>query len=111
MWHHLVKTFFIGQVACEQAVEAIKKQGETVFEKKDEFKDALKHKVEELKTEKLFDKSKFEGRLKKDVAGLRKGFQSFDQACHSLNELLVETAEIKETLIHNEAQTKELVST
>jgi hypothetical protein len=107
MWHHLVKTFFIGQVACEQAVEAIKKQGETIFEKKDE----LKHKVEELKSEKLFDKSKFEGKVKENVAGLRKGFKSFDQACHSLSELLVETAELKETLIKNEVNSKELVST
>jgi hypothetical protein len=107
MWLHLVKTFFVGQVACEQAVEAIKKQGATVSTKKEE----LQHKVEEFKSEKLFDKSKFEGKFKENVAGLRKGFKSFDQACDSLSGLLVETAEIKETLAHNEANSKELVST
>jgi len=107
MWHQLVKTFFIGQVACEQAVEAIKKQGETVFEKKDQ----LQHKVEEFKSEKLFDKCKFEGKLKENVAGMRKGFKSFDNACQSLSEMLVETAELKETLVRNEANSKELVGT
>jgi hypothetical protein len=107
MWQQLVKTFFIGQVACEQAVEAIKKQSATVGEKKEE----LQHKVDELKSQKLFDKCKFEGKLKENVASLRKGFKSFDQACQSLSELLVETAEIKETLINNEVNSKELVST
>jgi len=106
MWLNLVKTFFIGQVACEQAVEAIKKQGQTVYDKKDE----LKSKVEEFKSEKLFDKSKFEGKLKENVASLRKGFKSFDNACDSLNGLLVETAELKETLVRQDASGKELVA-
>jgi len=106
MWLNLVKTFFIGQVACEQAVEAIKKQGQTVYDKKDE----LKSKVEEFKSEKLFDKCKFEGKLKENVASLRKGFKSFDNACDSLNGLLVETAELKETLVRQDASGKELVA-
>ena len=106
MWHHLVTTFFIGQVACEQAVEAIKKQGATVCEQKE----TLQHKVDELKSEKLFDKSKFDSQVKENVAGLRKGFKSFDRACDSLSALLVETAELKETLISNEDQGKELVN-
>jgi hypothetical protein len=107
MLQQLVNAFFIGQVACEQAVDAIKKQGATVCEKKEE----LQHKVEELKSEKLFDKSKFEGKLKENVAGLRKGSKSFDHACDSLSQLLVETAELKETLINNELNSKELVHT
>ncbi len=103
----LVKTFFIGQIACEQAVEAIKKQGTTVCEKKEE----LKHKVDEFKSEKIFDKTKFDGKLKENVAGLRKGFKSFDQACYSLSQLLVETDELKANLISNEVNDKELVHT
>jgi hypothetical protein len=105
MWLQLVKTFYIGQVACEQAVEAIKKQSETVYGKRDE----LKHKVEEFKSEKIFDKEKFEGKLKENVASLRKGFKTFDHACDSLNSLLVETAEMKDSLILQESE-KELVA-
>ncbi|MBS1989281.1 MAG: hypothetical protein JSS86_03470 [Cyanobacteria bacterium SZAS LIN-2] len=105
MWLQLVKTFYIGQVACEQAVEAIKKQSETVCGKKDE----LKHKVQEFKSEKIFDKEKFEGKIKENVASLRKGFKTFDHACDALNGLLIETAEMKDSLILQESE-KELVA-
>jgi len=109
MWQQLVKTFFIGQVACEQAVEAMKKQRQSLSDKHEgENTEELEHKAEESKSEKLL--CKLEDQFKTNVAGLRKGFRSFDQACLSLSQLLVETAELKETLASKEASEKELVN-
>ncbi len=101
MWLALVKTFFIGQVALEQAAEAVKKQTVTAREKGEHLQENLQHKVEELKSEKLNSQivlSKFENNFKENVAALRKGFRPFDKACDSLSALLGETAELKETL-------------
>ena len=120
MWLQLVKTFYIGQVVLEQAVDAAKKQTETVFEQKEKLKEKVEskvegfqHQIEELKTEKITSAkvvAKLESGLKENVAVLRNGFKPFDQACDSLVVLLSETAELKETLADKKANKVELAS-
>ncbi len=98
MFQQLVKTFFIGQIAFEQATEASKKTLEKARERAQEYK----QKAQEFKDVEL--KSKLETGFKEKIAGLRHSYSPFEKACENLSKLLTETSEIKNQLVTIESK-------
>src|ERR1700677_1856025 len=93
MFQNLIKTFFIGQVALEQATEASKKSLEKARERAQEYK----QKAEEYKEIQI--KAKLETGFKERIAELRHHYTPFEKACETLQKLLSETSEIKNQLV------------
>jgi len=98
MLQNLIKTFFIGQVALEQAAEASKKSLEKARERAQEYK----QKADEFKEIQI--KAKFETGLKERIAELRHNHTPFEKACETLQKLLSETSEIKNQLVTVESK-------
>jgi hypothetical protein len=93
MLQQIIKTYFIGQVALEQATEASKKSFETALEKAKEYKQkALEYKNTQITV-------RFEHKLKESIAELRSSSKPFEQACEALAQFLSETGEMKNHLI------------
>lgn len=93
MFTNLVKAFFIGQVAFEQATEASKKTLEKARERAQEYQ----KKAQDYNETQI--KAKFETGLKEKIATLRQKHSPFEKACETLSKLLSETSEIKNQLI------------
>jgi hypothetical protein len=93
MWQQLLKTFFIGQVALEQATEASKKTLDKARERAKEYQ----QKAQEYKDVQI--KAKLETGLKERIAELRHNYTPFEKACETLSKLLSETSEIKNQLV------------
>ncbi len=89
MWQQIFKTYFIGQIALEQAADLSKKSFQAASEKAQE----LSKKAEEYKRINIVDK--LEVGFKEGIAELRKSYSPFENACETLSRFLSETGEIK----------------
>lgn len=92
MWQKLITTFFIGQVAFEQAAEVSKKQLEAAREKAKDYKE----KAEEYKNKNVI--AKIETFAKQKVAHLRSCSEPFEKSCTTVTKFLGETADLKSKL-------------
>jgi predicted solute-binding protein len=95
MLQNILTTFYVGQIAFEQATEASKKSIEAAKEKAKEYK----AKAEEYNREKVVEK--FDCFVKERFAELRTKSEPVETTCEKLAKFLGETADLKSQLVHH----------
>jgi len=93
MLQNILTTFFIGQIAFEQATEASKKSIVAAKEKAKEYK----AKADEYKRENI--QFKFDSAVKERFAQLRTHSEPVETTCEKLAKFLGETADLKTQLV------------